>query len=257
MLVTISMTGGAAVKRQISGGTYDEVLDSIHDAVEACTLKFGLSVVKVFQLSKNKPVHRRQLKIHNICGKIVHSGDIWQPGVRPCLRKVCNAFGNFHALYSEYTNLLMSSAKTNILFRGGNKTADIDYLVKRAVIRERIASMTIHMLVGNAFLSESVVVKSSLFDRIEDDARWECEFDVGVEDHAYQKSIRLCNFDAAFCKTLLPDVVAPASLLLNVSRNGNVNVFLGLPVNTVFEVGLEDKYLPILSFFLDILESLV
>ena len=252
MLLVIKMNAGASVKREIQADTLNDVLDASSELADMCVQKFDKVPIQFQILHQNKKkVKRQPLKIHNICGKISHHGDIWQPGVRSCLRKVCNAFGRFVALYSCKTNLLMSSAESNTLFRGGNNTTEIKQIIDIALKTEKIYDISIHMLVGNAFLDHSVSIQSTLLTHTFDQANdWKFKIDEGLEDQTYQKTIRLSEFSQALCDHLIPNQTPPLSLLMNISRNGNVNLFLGLAPDTEFKIGLEDKFLPFLRYFM-------
>lgn len=254
----IKLEHETAVKRPLRFNNAFEMLSRIAEAAQETSDKFESNVMEICVTQTKFAKTRSPLTVHNICGKVYHPGsqDAWQPGVKECLRTVYNDFGKFTALYSQKTNLLMSSSGTNTLFRGGNRSCDISEVLFHAIKPGSVVSITVHMIVANGFLPWSLVPTSKSLDRsVQTNSNWTLYIDECMEKESFQKQMRLHSFDQNFCAEIIGNISPPLSLLMNLSRHGNVNLFLGLSPSTSFYNGVELMYLPFMQYFLDLLSK--
>ena len=241
------------IKRCNASHSIVDTISALRELVEECTRRFSAPVKSV--VVRDKPggvIARKPIHFTNICGKIDHvpHRPIYQPGVRPLLKSVKNAFGNFRGVYSRHCNLLTSTSKSSTLFRGGNCSKAIELVVGHAIDPDNINAMTVHMLVANARLGYGTRVDSRYVDAcMINDNRWSCESMTQHEDMSYVKGLKLTNFDSDYVRSV--GIPAPQSVVVNVSKHGSVNFFMTLASNVNFRRKIENDYIPFLESLME------
>lgn len=213
---------------------------------ETVAATFGVEVesVDVSECSSVRfaAIRRRAVYFVNICGKITHyAGPVHNAGVLPLTVQVANNFGRGTALYGPECNLLTSSTGSVTIFRAARDSQSVQDALGLALSPDSVARCDVHMMVASARLAQPVCLQSAGIDEgLQTDARWTAESVVKTEDGMHIKSVRLGAFDAAWMASLGAALVVPSSMLVNVTKNGSVNMFMS--VRDTFRVGVEHEY---------------
>ena len=239
--------------RYISLGMPTHILSQVSMVLKELKMLDGEHITEIISVySKTKRNKSIEPHFSNMCGKIMHHPhpNLVREGVRPLFQRIQNGFGRFDALYSRYCNLIMYDNRECTLFRGGRDTAEIDLVIRHSICDSCILSNTMHMMVASSGSGRSISMRCNyMLAMLTSDTRWKANAQECVENESC-RNFRLHNFDSAWLETLCPgDICRPKTILLSVSIAGNINLFITPEQPVVFEVGVEAKILPIVSFF--------
>jgi len=256
--VRVSTDNGAALARHLDAPSLMCMLSGLSALCEETACRFGSSVSSVCVDPGAHTQTGRAFRFTNICGKIVHYAhpEFYRPGVQALVTEAKNEFGCSDSLYSADCNLVTTRSRTNTLFRGGNNTARIMQCIEHAFAPEAVKDATVHMLVGNVRLAHPVNVLCGFVDRMmTEDARWECRVDMLSEEQAYMKSMRLSRMRPACvgAGSVLADHL-PAALLVNINKNGSINLFMTLDHPVPLSTSVEALYEPIFREVIDVID---
>ena len=259
-VVGYELSNGSRLYRCIEYNSFLELMDNVKDQESMITSKF--ETLKCTRLHLHKPCakmvnycNREELTFTHICGKImhVHYRSPHRDGVKHSLKRTVNGFGRFNALYTIHCNLLTSNNNQNTLFRAGSCSADIQNMIDIAIDESNIQSIHVHLIIANARLGRVIHHDSIMLDNAFSASKdWTTNTTIYSEDMTYNKGIKIHSFkDTWFRAQFNLDIQTPISILMNISKTGNVNIFLNLAQDTVFFVGVEDTVKPIFQFFID------
>jgi len=256
--VRVSTDNGAAIARHLEAPSLMGMLSGLSALCEETACSFGSSVSSVCVDPGAHTQAGRAFRFTNICGKIVHYAhpEFYRHGVRALVTETKNEFGCSDSLYSADCNLITTRSRTNTLFRGGHDTARILQCIEHAFDPEAVKSATVHMLVGNVRLAHPVNVLCTFVDyMMKKDARWECAVDLLSEEQAYMKSMRLSRVRPACvgAGSVITDHL-PASLLVNINKNGSINLFMTLERPLPLTTSIEALYEPIFREVVDVID---
>lgn len=195
----------------------------------------------------------RSVYFANICGKVTHcqAEYMLRPEVLPLVVEVRNKFGKFSALYGPECNLQTSSTNTVTLFRAARSTRGVAAALDLAINPESIGECEVYMIMASARLSHPVHMQGiGIEDALMADTRWQAACVVKTEDGAHIKSVHLTQLDPVWVSSLGVGLETPSNLLVNVTKNGGVNMFLS--VKQRFRVGLEYEYMPMYQAVVDV-----
>jgi len=257
--IVATMNNKVRICRRERVASHDDVLAVVARVGSAAsdTFQSDVDTVTVCQCSQERfeKIQTRAVHFTNICGKIRH----WRvahtinPAVQPLVVRVDNNFGRFSALYGPKCNLLTTHTNTVTIFRAARSSRDIAEAIEHALTPEGIMESTVHMIVASARVSHPICMQCDYIDMVLfNDARWTARTVVKTEEGAHMKSICLSRVSAAWVASLGTGLRVPTRVLLNVTKNGGVNVFLS--VDDIFCEDVEHKYLPIYEAIVAIVE---
>jgi len=200
-------------------------------------------------------VWRRDVTFTNICGKVLHcaAAHTIQPAVQPLVVHIDNGFGRFFALYGPNCNLQTSSTKTVTIFRAARRSRDVCVAIEHALTPESIIEVTVHMIVASARVSHPICLQCDYVDAVfRDDPRWTARTVVKTEEGAHMKSIRIFEVSGAWVASLGRGLKVPTNIMVNITKNGGVNIFMS--IDDAFCEDVELKYVPIYEAFVAIIE---
>jgi len=200
-------------------------------------------------------VWQRDVTFTNICGKVLHCWDqhTIQPAVLPLVVHIDNGFGRFFALYGPNCNLQTSSTKTVTIFRAARRSRDVCLAIEHALTPESIIAVTVHMIVASARVSHPICLQCDYVDAVfRNDPRWTANTVVKTEEGAHMKSIRVWEVSEAWVASLGHGLRVPSNIMINITKNGGVNVFLS--IDDAFCEDVELKYVPIYEAIVAIIE---
>ena len=165
-----------------------------------------------------------------------------------------NNFGRSSHLYGPGCNLTTGGSLNVTIFRAARCSRSIQRTLDHAVNPESIARMDVHMLVASARMAHPVCLHCATVDAaFARDARWSAQSVMKTEDGANTKSIQLTRIDPAWIGTLGAALCVPSSILVNVTKNGAINMFMS--VADTFRGGVEDEYRPVYQALIDIIHD--
>jgi len=273
--------GGEAPAHVAAGVTYVELVLNLKNGVRLCRRKciaasetvlgavaavsasaagvFGSEVatvsVSACTAEKFDKVWQREVTFTNICGKVLHcaAAHTIQPGVLPLVVHIDNGFGRFFALYGPNCNLQTSSTKTVTIFRAARRSRDVCVAIEHALTPESIIEVTVHMIVASARVSHPICLQCDYMDAVfRDDPRWTAHTVVKTEEGAHMKSIRIFDVSAAWVGSLGHGLRVPTNIMVNITKNGGVNVFMS--IDDAFCEDVELKYVPIYEAIVAVVE---
>lgn len=264
-LVANASTGSRVVRicRRAEVDSSDDALSLVSPMVEDVERVFQIEVSRVDVNETTQKrfdlVSERVLYFTNICGKVSHYAhdQMLRQEVLPLVMPVVNGFGRFSALYGPECNLLINNTRTVTMFRAARCSRGVQAALDLAIEPDSVKKCSVYMLVASARLSNPVCMQCQgmclLFER---DKRWAANCVVKTEEGAHIKSVRLTNFDAKWLETLDPlpyKLQIPSQMLVNVTKNGAVSMFLS--VHDEFRVGVEHGYRPLYDAVLAVVSS--
>ena len=256
--VRVSTANGVDLTRHLEAPSLTHMLPELSALCTEAGTKFDSTVGAVCVDGTPYTQKTRAFGFTNICGKIVHYAhpEFYRPGVRALVTDARNEFGASNSLYSADCNLVTTRSRTNTLFRGGRDSARILQGIEHAFYPEAVKHASVHMLVGNVRLAHPVNVGSTFLDKMMvQDARWTCVRDVLSEEQAYMKNLRLSNLRPA-CVGPASAIAGhlPASLLVNINKNGSINLFMTLTTPVPLTTQLEALYAPVFGEVIDVID---
>jgi hypothetical protein len=184
----------------------------------------------------------------NLCGKICHTSttDIYNPGIRPYIKRTKNLFGAFTCVYSKFANFHTGSAMSSTLFRGGNNTADIKRAIQHIFVESFVESVLVHNCVftgnlGVPVSKHNAAVQASM------------EKELGCKS---DKLVDLCDENMFAITCLLKNFAVPviandagdsgvSSIRVNICRTGVLNIFFAIPGGVRAQVHLDEVLMPV------------
>jgi hypothetical protein len=184
----------------------------------------------------------------NLCGKITHvaTKDIYNPGIRPYIRRTKNLFGLFTCVYSKYANFHTGAAMSSTLFRGGNRTADIKRAIEHIFIECYVDKIIVHNCVFTGNLGVPVSRNNSAVQKsIEEELQCRAEIIVCLcDENMFAISCLLKSF-----KTPLLEVGSGDSevsgVRVNICRTGVLNIFIAIPGGIDARLHLDETLAPL------------
>jgi hypothetical protein len=168
----------------------------------------------------------------NLCGKITHvaAKDIYNPGIRPYIKRTKNLFGLFTCVYSKYANFHTSAAMSSTLFRGGNKTADIKRAIEHIFVESYVDRILVHNCVFTGNLGVPVSRNNSAVQKsIEEELQCRAEILVCVcDENMFAISCLLKSFKTPLVEVGSGDSEV-AGVRVNICRTGVLNIFIAIP----------------------------
>lgn len=140
------------------------------------------------------------------------------------------------------------------IFKAARSSRAVRVALNCAVNPDSVARIDVYMLVASARLAHPVCLQCGTVDAaMMCDPRWEAHSVVKTEDEGNTKSIQLRQIDAEWIKTIGTHVCVPTNILVNVTKNGAINMFMS--VADSFRDGVEDEYRPIYQAIVDIVHN--
>ena len=140
------------------------------------------------------------------------------------------------------------------IFRAARSSRAVRVALDCAVNPDSIARIDVYMLVASARLAHPVCLQCDTVDvAMTHDLRWHAQSVVKTEDEGNTKSIQLTRIDTAWIRTLHPRICVPSNILVNITKNGAINMFMS--VADSFRDGVEDDYRPVYQTILDLVGS--
>lgn len=230
------------------------VVQALHADVGA---RLGSDVVSVDILDCSRKdfedIAARSVYFANICGKVTHcqADYMLRPEVLPLVVEVHNNFGRAFSLYGPECNLQTSSTNTVTLFRAARSSRGVAAALDLALNPESIAKCEVYMIVASARLAHPVHMQSgSIEHALVQDERWRAACVVKTEDGAHIKSVQLTGLDPGWVSSLGAGLQVPSNILVNITKNGGVNMFMS--VHEQFRIDLENEYLPLYQAVVDV-----
>jgi len=262
MYVDVALTteNHVRIHRRFHAASHENLLWQVHRAHTSAEEVFGARVtcIDVCECSREKfdKICARDVYFANICGKVIHCSAVCviRAAMQPMVCKVANAFGRFSGLFGPHCNLLTSSTNSVTLFRAARHSRDVMVAIEHALNPETIATVTLHMLVATARIAHPICLQCVFVDRIFlTDSRWTAFTVVKTEEGAHMKSIALSHFDPEWIKSVGRDLQVPSKILLNITKNGAVNMFMS--VQEMFSKDIEYKYVPLYDILVAIISK--
>ena len=140
------------------------------------------------------------------------------------------------------------------IFKAARSSRAVRVALNCAVNPDSVARIDVYMLVASARLAHPVCLQCGTVDAaMMCDPRWEAHSVVKTEDEGNTKSIQLKQIDAEWIKTIGTHVCVPTNILVNITKNGAINMFMS--VADSFRDGVEDEYRPIYQAIVDIVHN--
>lgn len=189
----------------------------------------------------------------NICGKVRHcaAAYVLNPSVLPLVVSTRDSFGSFSNLYGSDCNLRVLHTNTYTIFRAARSSRGIVDALDFAVNPESIAESSVYMIVASARMAHPVCMQSESIDvALKADKRWHAKSVVKTEEGAHIRSVLLTDFKAEWVASLGCELCVPTKMLLNVTKNGGVNMFMSVHDN--FRLNIEFEYQPLYQAVVDV-----
>lgn len=190
----------------------------------------------------------------NVCGTVEFmEGGIREEIAACTYRCKPTSFGAKHQIVTVRGNFLLSEGGTTALFRGFNSTKTIDEVMQHVFKQHSCRRVSLHMLVCSINVRHLVFVNSKLLDKTlmaEHDAaqpRWRATVVDSMDNVHGMKSLRIDTFDPAWLIRM--DAQCVASIRMQISSHGSINLFITPVSDTVLAVGMEAHLDRICSFF--------
>jgi len=140
------------------------------------------------------------------------------------------------------------------IFRAARSSRAVRVALDCAVNPDSVARIDVYMLVASARLAHPVCLQCETVDAaLKRDARWHAQSVVKTEDEGNTKSIQLTRIDADWIHTMGTDICVPSNILVNVTKNGAINMFMS--VADSFRQGVEDEYRPVYQTIVDLVHG--
>lgn len=212
-------------------------------AAEDRVLRVLVSCDDLFGLKAAEPP-----RCTNLCGKITHlaASEIYNPGVKPYVRRTKNLFGNFTCVYSKHANFHTGAARSSTLFRGGCNTQHIKHAIEHIFVDCYVHSVLVHNCVftGNLGVpvsrSNAAVEKSLAAD-------FECRalpLAAVCDENMFAISLLLRDFRTPLVAVAAGDSPV-ASVRVNICRTGVLNIFVAAPGGVDARTHLDETLLPV------------
>lgn len=184
----------------------------------------------------------------NLCGKITHvsSKDIYNPGIKPYIKRTKNLFGTFTCVYSKHANFHTGAAMSSTLFRGGSRTADIKLVIGHIFVECYVDSILVHNCVFTGNLGVPVSKNNSAVQRsIEQELQCEAEILVCLcDENMFAISCLLKSFKAPLLAVGAGDAEV-SSVRVNICRTGVLNIFIAIPGGIDARLHLDEALAPV------------
>ncbi|NBW88309.1 MAG: hypothetical protein EBR51_00070 [Gammaproteobacteria bacterium] len=183
----------------------------------------------------------------NLCGKVAHYAnlDIYQPGVRPYVRRTKSLFGTFTCVYSKYANFHTGSARSSTLFRGGTSTERIKHAIAHIFVQCVVHSVLVHNCVFTGNLGVPVSRSNGAVQRCLE-AEFECLAQplMAIDEQMFAVSLLLKNFRSPLVE-VGPEDSPVASVRVNICSTGVLNIFIAAPGGIDTRIHLDETLLPV------------
>ena len=184
----------------------------------------------------------------NLCGKITHlpATEIYNPGVKPYIRKTKNLFGNFTCVYSKNANFHTGVALSSTLFRGGSSTRNIKRAIAHIFVGCYVESVLVHNCVFTGNLGVPVSRSNSAVQKgLQTEFECRAEPLVGVcDENMFAISLLLKDFGKPLVDVAAGDS-AVASVRVNICRTGVLNIFIAVPGGVDARTHLDETLAPV------------
>ena len=184
----------------------------------------------------------------NLCGKISHSSttDIYNPGIRPYIKRTRNLFGAFTCVYSKYANFHTGSAMSSTLFRGGNNTGDIKRAIEHVFVGCFVESVLVHNCVFTGNLGVPVSKHNTAVHKsLEKELQCKSEILVDMcDENMFAVTCLLKNF-AVPIMNVHPGDSEVSSIRVNICRTGVLNIFIAIPGGVHARSHLDETLAPV------------
>ena len=184
----------------------------------------------------------------NLCGKITHvaASDIYNPGIKPYIKKTKNLFGSFTCVYTKHANFHTGAARSSTLFRGGNNTSDIKRAIEHIFVSCYVERLLVHNCVFTGNLGVPVSQKNTaVLARLTEDLHCESEILVSVcDENMFAISCLLKKFREPLMLVGQGDCEV-ASVRVNICRTGILNIFIAIPGGVDAQLHLDEMLGPV------------
>ena len=184
----------------------------------------------------------------NLCGKISHTSttDVYNPGIRPYIKRTKNLFGAFTCVYSKHANFHTGSAMSSTLFRGGNNTADIKRAIEHIFVGCFVESILVHNCVFTGNLGVPVSKHNAAVHKsLEKELQCKSEILVDMcDEHMFAVTCLLKNFAVPIME-VHPGDSEVSSIRVNICRTGVLNIFIAIPGGVDARTHLDETLAPL------------
>lgn len=189
------------------------------------------------------------LRFSNICVKIEHYDKIkvHKNAILPYRMHMVDAFGEFDIVNSKFGNIRTCSALTYSSIRASQSTADIHTLISHTFEPDSIKHVKVHMMIATKRLGYPIVMQGlKAITWLSDNKNWKGRVRILDEEVGKRQCLNITWFDPLWLQKLaLPAI--PSQCILNLYRNGLVNVFMAFSPGLNFTVDLERNYMQFLT----------
>jgi hypothetical protein len=172
----------------------------------------------------------------NLCGKITHlpATEIYNPGVKPYIRKTKNLFGNFTCVYSKNANFHTGVALSST------------HAIAHIFVGCYVQSVLVHNCVFTGNLGVPVSRSNSAVQKgLQTEFECRAEPLVGVCDaNMFAISLLLKDFGKPLVD-VAPGDSAVASVRVNICRTGVLNIFIAVPGVVDARTHLDETLTPV------------
>ena len=230
--------------RTATEDTVDDVKSSLVDHISRLnfseTITFHVdSISPSFQVSTE-----HTMQFTNICVKIEHydTTKVHMDAMLPLCCRMKDGFGEFITLNSHLGNIRTSAALTCSSVRAARSTDDIQKLISHAFLPQSIRSICVHMMIATKNLGHPIIITGSqTVEILKDNPKWQGTTRILDEEIGRRQCLHITSFDRDWLQSMaLP--ANPSQCILNLYRNGLVNIFLSFSPGLPFAVGMERQY---------------
>ena len=189
------------------------------------------------------------VRFSNICVKIEHYDTtvVHRNEVASYSTKLMDGFGEFFVINSKFGNIRTSAALTSSSIRAARCTADLHQLIVHAFVPECIRFVRVHMMIATKSLGHPIIIHGChAVSSLQEHPNWRGRVRVLDEEVGRRQCLEITWLNPEWLEKLsMP--ATPSQCIINLYRNGLVNVFLAFSPGPSFEVGLEQKFIPFLN----------
>ena len=197
------------------------------------------------------------VKFSNICVKIEHfdTTKVHRDEVVHYCTKISDGFGEFMTLQSKYGTIRTCTALTSSSVRAARSTADIHRLILHAFNPHSIQIIRVHMMIATKSLGHPIIVQGChAVEWLRDQPNWRGRVRVLDEEVGRRQCLEITWLNPQWLQQLnVP--ATPSQCILNLYRNGLVNIFLAFSPGPLFEVDLEHKFSPFIDEIMKVVRA--